>query len=46
MLQSICHITVEERKIGYSRTEESDDSDWEMEDRGAFDVFEESGSNL
>ena len=31
---SICHLSVEERKIVYSRTEGSDDWDCEMEDRG------------
>lgn len=41
-LQSICNLSLEEKKIGYSRTEtsESDSEDeFELHNRGAFDAF-------
>ena len=41
-LQSICNLSIEERKIGYSRSEDVDfdsDDEFELHNRGAFDAF-------
>ena len=41
-LQSICNLSIEERKIGYSRSEDVDfdsDDEFELHNRGALDAF-------
>ena len=44
-LQSVCCLSVQENKIGYSPDKESfdSDSDWKIDDGDAFDLFSDPG---